>query len=89
MKFFTMLSCTVVYKEGASYEPSRTTIHMNQLNLFTEPTEKGTEEWNLGHAIREDSTGMFRVAAPKKQEMPLFMTTIRARRPRPLYLRSA
>ena len=64
---------------------------MNQLNLFAATNEKGSKEWGLGRAVREDSTGMFRVASPQKPETPRYTNVIHSARnsPRPMYFRSA
>ena len=65
---------------------------MNQLNLFATTGEKGTNEWDIGRAVREDSVGMFRVASPQRPETPRYTNVIpivRLNRVRPMYFKNA
>lgn len=65
---------------------------MNQLNLFAHSYEKGSREWQLGRAVRDDRPGVFRVASPQKPETPRYTNVvpiIRLNRARPMYFKSA
>ena len=53
---------------------------MNQLNLFAQTYEKGSNEWTLGRAVREDRPGMYRVVSPRKPETPRYGTVVPIRR---------
>lgn len=65
-------------------------IGKTQLGLFAVKPEKGSREWKAFDAIRHDHVGMFRVASPRKHEVPRYPNILHiARYPRHLTLRVA
>lgn len=40
--------------------------HHAQLSLFGSPREKGSAEWSVFNAVRNDSTSFYRVRTPQK-----------------------
>ncbi|MFA7309416.1 MAG: hypothetical protein WC050_00765 [Candidatus Paceibacterota bacterium] len=55
---------------------------MNQTNLFSQPSEKGSREWSTFSAVRDTQPGMFRVATPVR-EQPRYTNVVPIKRHHP------